>query len=426
MGEHGNGGTGKRVEQPQERGILAGLFDRAGGITRRGFAKGTLATGAAIAAITLVGCSNSDEKRSTSGEPEVVTDSSKIIDALSEYAEADLGIAATQTWSLAVGTMLFHCEGSWAAAMLAPESAVSPNTLGLLSLSSGAVTTIMETPTRGRGYSFFDLRCADGVFAWIEINYATGDWALFGQGLSGGALTGQAVQLDSGDADWEPAPFTCTGSSVIWQKMPMATGTKSSETSTCYRWNVGEAEGTGIWESTGRFATHPRVAGTILTIAPRVRNDEGTYYGMTALDLADAEPKQVDQLVLPASIRPFEAVYTGSVFAFSIEASYDSGGSLGQMGTFIGREGGTYVYFSREPAAQIMFSGSRFLIKTQSAHYLIDTETEQLQGFSSADRSIGLGDFPASEGSTATPLVFATVRDAKGVPASVTARLLTI
>ncbi|MBE6468962.1 MAG: hypothetical protein E7001_03145 [Coriobacteriaceae bacterium] len=402
------------------------MLGRTDGITRRSLAKGTLATGAAIAAITLVGCSNDEGKPPASGEPEVVTDSSKIIDALSEYAEADLGIAATQTWSLPLGTTLFHSEGSWAAAMLTPESAVNPNTLGLLSLSSGSITTVMESPTRGRGYSFHDLRCADGVLAWVEVNYGTRDWALFGQGLSGGALTGQAVQLDSGDADWEPAPFTCTGSSVIWQKMPMATGSKRAETSTCYRWSVGEAEGTGIWESTGRFATHPRVAGTILTIAPRVLNEEGTYYGMTALDLADAEPKQIDQLVLPASIRPFEAVYTGSVFAFSIEASYDSGGSLGQMGTFIGREGGPYVYFSREPAAQIMFEGTRFLIKTQSAHYLIDTEKEQLQGFSSADRSIGLGDFPASEGNAPTPLVFATVRDAKGIPAGVTARLLTI
>lgn len=406
--------------------MTRGAEDRSRGITRRNLAKGALATGAAIAAVTLVGCSSQDGDRASSGEPEVVTDSSKIIDALSEYAEADLGISAVNTWSLAVGTMLFHCEGSWAAAMLAPESAVSPNTLGLLSLASGSVTTVMETPTLGRGYSFFDLRCADGVFAWIEINYGTGDWTLFGQGLSDGALVGQAVRLDSGDADWEPAPFTCTGSSVIWQKMPTATGAKRSEVSTCYRWNVGESEGLGIWESTGRFATHPRVAGTILTIAPRVRNGEGVHYGMTALDLSGTDPKQVDQLVLPASIRPFEAVYTGSAFAFSIEASYDSGGSLGKMGTFIGREGGPYVYFDREPTAQIMFSGSRFLIKTQSAHYLIDTEKEQLQGFSSADRSIGLGDFPASEGAVATPLVFATVRDAKGVPASVTARLLTI
>ena len=73
-----------------------------------------------------------------------------------------------------------------------------------------------------------------------------------------------------------------------------------------------------------------------------------------------------------------------------------------------------------------MFSGSRVLIKTQSAHYLLDTDAEQYQGVSSADRSIGLGDFPASEGEGSTPLVFATVRDAKGLPASVTARVIQI
>lgn len=403
------------------------LFDSAGGISRRSFAAGTIATGAALAAITLVGCSSGQsDQQSTSGAPQVVTDSSKIVDALSEYAEADLGVNATQTWSLPLGTVPFHSEGTWAAVMLAPESATHPNTLGVLSLSSGAITTLIEDATQGRGYSFYDVRCSSGVYAWIEIDYATGAWVLLGQGFKNGALSGQAAQLDSGDADWEPSPFTCTGTSVIWQKMPLASGSKSSETSVAYRWNLGDTQGSGIWESTGRFATHPRVAAGILTIAPRVRGSEGTYYGMTALDLADAEPKQVDQLVLPEPVRPFEAVYTGSAFAFSIEASYDSRGSLGQMGTFIGREGGPYVYFNREPAAQIMFSGSRVLIKTQSAHYLLDTDAEQYQGVSSADRSIGLGDFPASEGEGSTPLVFATVRDAKGLPASVTARVIQI
>ncbi len=49
------------------------------------------------------------------------------------------------------------------------------------------------------------------------------------------------------------------------------------------------------------------------------------------------------QLVLPSSVSPFEAVYMGDTFVFSIEAAYSGVGSLGNMGTYIGNEGGPYL-----------------------------------------------------------------------------------
>ena len=89
-----------------------------------------------------------------------------------------------------MGTVLFHCEGSWAAAMLTPESALHPNTLGVLSLASGALTTVREDAINGRLYTFFDVRCGSSAFAWVEIDYNTRDWKLYGQGFSEGTLTG--------------------------------------------------------------------------------------------------------------------------------------------------------------------------------------------------------------------------------------------
>ena len=71
----------------------------------------------------------------------------------------------------------------------------------------------------------------------------------------------------------------------------------------------------------------------ILTISPRVHNDEGVYYGMTAIDLTDGNNTKRAQLVLPSSVSPFEAVYMGDTFVFSIEATYSGVGSLGNMGT---------------------------------------------------------------------------------------------
>nr|WP_306792796.1 hypothetical protein [Collinsella urealyticum] len=375
--------------------------------------------------MSALGCS-SKAKREEAGEPQVVTDASKIIDALSDFEEADLGVSAAQTWEVPLGTKLYHTGGSWAACMLTPDSAMHPNTLGAFSTASGRTFTLMEEASLGRGYSFYDVRMSESIFAWLEIDYIAGAWALLACPFTDGSISGNPITLDSGDQDWEPASFTCRGSSVIWQKMPQPTGKKRAETSQCLMWTSGNEKGSVLWESTGRFATKPRVAGRSLTIAPRVRNDEGTFYGMTAIDLDDTSHGMLDQLVLPSGIRPFEAVYAQDRFAFSIEASYESGGSLGKMGTFIGREGGSFVFFAREPLAQIMFSGSRFLIKTQSAHYALDIENEKIEGVSGPDRSLGFGEFPASEGEATGVLTYATIRDAKGAPASGMARWLSL
>mgnify|MGYP006917314212 CR=1 FL=1 len=48
----------------------------------------------------------------------------------------------------------------------------------------------------------------------------------------------------------------------------------------------------------GRFASAPRASDGILTISPRVRNDEGVYYGITAIDLTDGNNTKRAQLVL--------------------------------------------------------------------------------------------------------------------------------
>ena len=381
------------------------------GVTRRRFVRGTVAAaGAGMAAIALSSCSSGGDSQQEDGEPQVVTDSSQIVAVLDgDYENVSNSLSASSTWSLPLGTMLFHNGGNtWAAAMLTPESATSVNTVGVLSLSSGNLTTLLDVASLGASYSFFDVRCSDQVYAWIEINYTDGSWVLLGQGLSNGALYGSPVQLDSGDSDWEPPRFTVWNSSVIWQKMPLASGNRTTEYSHCYIWTVGSSEG------------------SVLTIVPRVREGSGVYYGMTAVDITSSSYDQIDQLVLPRTVSPFDATYMNDQFVFSIEASYSGVGSLGNMGTFIGKEGGPYLYLRREPLAQVAGNGSRYLVKSQASHFVIDTEAQSYAVLTSPDRSIDYGDFPATEGASSQFLTFATVRDDTGVPASVTARVFSI
>lgn len=397
------------------------------GITRRRFVAGSAAaTAAAAAAVSLAGCSGDSNGNETTGEPQVIEDDSLIIDALDEYKGVDNTLKAANTWTLPLGTQLFHSDGVWSAAMMTPESAVSVNTIGVLSLTSGNLITLVETPTKGSRYSFFEVRCGSGVFAWTEIDYATLSWSLLAATYADGQIVGEPIELDNGDADWDPAPFTAIGSTVYWLKMPSLSGSHTSDASHCYRRSIEDDAHQEIYESPGRFATHPRVCNGILTIAPRVRADEGTYYGITAIDITDTNFRRVDQLVLPAGVRPFEAVYMGDSFAFAIEASYSGSGSLGNMGTFIGREGGPFIYIGREPAACPAGKGSVYLVKARSSHFVIDTEEQTYATLSCPDRSLDYGDYPASEGTCDQFVTFATIKNREGIPTDVIARVFTL
>ena len=183
----------------------------------------------------------------------------------------------------------------------------------------------------------------------------------------------------------------------------------------------GDAKAKDLYESPGRFATWPRVSGGYLTIAPRVNTEEGTFYGITALDLDGG--KMVDQLVMPQNVSPFEAVYMNGTFAFSVEANYGYGGGLGNMGTFIGREGGPFVYLSREPLACVAGKGSRYLIKARSSHFVVDTEAKTYAILPAPDKATDYGDYHASEGETDRFVTFATVRGDNGLPAAVQVRV---
>ena len=103
------------------------------GISRRGFVLGGAAAGAAT---VLAGCS---KKTGTSddaaGEPQVIKDDSKIVSITDEYEAVDIDLEPAASWTLPLGTLLYYCDGDYAAAMMAPASALHANTLGVLILA---------------------------------------------------------------------------------------------------------------------------------------------------------------------------------------------------------------------------------------------------------------------------------------------------
>ena len=179
---------------------------------------------------------------------------------------------------------------------------------------------MLEEGITGQGYAVSEARITDDLVTWVEVHNSTDVWAFYACRFTGTPITltsAGLVKLGEGDSEWLAPSFDASGSQVVWQVMPDPSGSHSKEHSHAYLWTLGSSEGTEVWDSPGRFACAPSISNGVLTIAPRVKADEGVYYAITALSMA-GQRAQIDQLVMPASVKPFFATYTSLGFAFSV------------------------------------------------------------------------------------------------------------
>lgn len=391
-------------------------------MTRRGLLRGLAFAGATTAVVSILpGCSHDDGEAAS--DPVEVDDSSAT-NVLDSYSEADLSLSEGSTWSLPLGTVLHVGEGTYVPATRAGASATPMVRACALSTQSGQLSEVVPKPIgKGSNLVIYDVRCSDSVFAWVELDLMDHSWSLYASGFSNGALNGSASTLWQADSDYDPPLFACTGSTVIWQVMPSTSGSKTSEHSTCYLWHSGDSSAKAAVDSPGRFATAPAVSGGAVTLTPRVRADEGTFYGITAYSLDNDMAQTVDQLVMPEGVKPFHAVRINNRFAFSVEASYSSGGLLAGMGTYVGTGSGPFVVLSREPAAEMAGKGDKLIIKSRASYFVIDMSASTYSVLAAANRCIDYGEYPAREGETDTFVTYAAVKDPEtGYPASVTVR----
>ena len=399
---------------------------RQGGVSRRSFFKtGVVAASAAATVGVLAGCTNSAQDAGDTAEPvDVSEDTGTSI--LDTFASVDLPYSASNEWTLPLGNVLHPAEGVWLPVTTAGAFANPMVVASALSTSSGELKEVVAKAVTGTTTSvIYSVACSDSVYAWVELDVITRRWSLFASAFSNGALTGEIQTLWQADSDWDPAPVACSGTSVIWQVQPSASGSKTAESSYCYLWTVGSSDAHAVVESPGRFATSPTICGNWVVLAPRVRASEGTYYGVTAYAIDDGLQTRVDQLVMPASVRPFRACRMGEKFVVSVAANYSSGGLLGKMGTYIGASDGSDVlYLAREPfECAAAGKGGVYFIKSRSSYIVANVNDQTYSVLSSVDRSVDYGEYPARVGECDTFVTFSSVKDATtGYPASVIVR----
>ena len=333
------------------------------------------------------------------------------------------------SYTLPVGCNVYaDCE-TRAAVVQANQGARPFTVVGCLDYATAEYTVVIPHPVSGDDFAPSEARCTDTLIAWVEVNNATDAWALYAAPFGGQIIsvnTPGLVKLAEGDGEWLPPQFDVAGTTVVWQVMPDPSGSFVTSYSHAYLWTLGAYEGTEVYESPGRFACEPNISGGILTLAPRIKPDEGVYYGLKAFDL-DHGRTLVDEQEMPVSIRPFRATRIGDTFAFSVEANYGYGGLLGNMGYYIGRGGGPFDYVAREPSAQVNFVGGRYIVKSQLSYFVVDLEHKTYARIAAASGCVDYGDYPATAGTVGQFVTYTAVKDSStGVPNGVLVRLFTL
>lgn len=104
----------------------------------------------------FAGCSKKTGTSDDAAGEQVIKDDSKIVSITDEYEAVSIDLEPAASWTLPLGTLLYYCDGDYAAAMMAPASARHANTLGVLNLGDGSLTTLIGGPSKVRGIR---LRC---------------------------------------------------------------------------------------------------------------------------------------------------------------------------------------------------------------------------------------------------------------------------
>ena len=389
-------------------------------LTRRGFIK---TTGAAAAIVSLLpGCSQPAEVEIE--DEAVIIEEDDAVDVTDSYEETDLALELVDAYELPLGSVLHAAEGNWIPVTSVGKAAAPMVFASALSLSSGNLYEVIPSPiTASPNMVIYDIRCSDELFAWVEASTVTREWVLYAAAFADGELASDASALWQGDANWDPPGFAVSGKTVIWQVRPSTSGDKTAESSYCYLWKYGSTSAVAVVESPGRFACPPSVSNGIVTLAPRVRPEDGVYYGVTSYLLENDLKTMVDRIVFPASVRPFQCCRVGERIVTSIEASYDSGGLLGKMGTYIKDGSNGFVRLSREPVCGSCGHGDLVITKSRASYFTMDVAQKSYAILSATDRCVDYGEYPARSGECSSFVTYATVKDSnEGYPSYVSVR----
>ena len=303
-------------------------------VSRRAFLFGTAAVGTAAAAagLGLTGCESIGADSGAVSYlkvPETSLVTMNDFEALDSY---DDRIQLVNTYEIPYGTLLWANDEEVAACLL-PTSSGSPLTqIGLLFFGNGNLDTIVSNAVGASDHhEIYDVRATAKGLIWTEANILRGTWRIYTAALSEGALSGDPVLVEEGDAAYETPMLAVSDSRAFWQVVPR-TPNDAGLTSRLMSSEFGRNTATCVYENVRRMGTPPYSSGESVTIAPRL-DESTTYFRLTNINALKGETN--DTMTLPGGMKPLEAGYGKTGFMFSFANIYDYGEGISNLGTYV-------------------------------------------------------------------------------------------
>lgn len=320
-------------------------------ITRRHFLYG-LASVATLAALGGGGYAISQVAGSDSGNvttlkvPESAVFSS---DDCTQIEDASSVAALVSSQELAYGTLIWANSDTTAACLIPAETAKPLAQVGLLSLTSGTCTTVIEHAVgEDEGFEIYDVRSCDDGLIWAEADILEGIWRVYHATLDG-MVVGTPVLAEEGTSEWEMPMLATAGGYAFWQKLPNPEGSAQLENSTLTRAAFGSSSSEVVYSSSGRFSCAPCSTRDAVICAPRA-DVSGTYYQLTRIEASSGQV--ADALVLPASMKPYELGFSDAGFSFAFDGIYNYGDGIANLGTYTPAEAVTTGILGNGTAAE--------------------------------------------------------------------------
>ena len=415
VGSGGSGGGGIHVPTPNGGEVL---------LTRRHFlfgAIGVTALAAAGGAASVV----LKQREEAAGNVTVLevpasavtalnTSASESAFTLVEDASARMGLSVRA--ELPYGSLVWASGDDVAACLLPTEEAKPLAQVGLLSLGSGNLSTVLERAVgQEEGFEIYDVRATASGLVWTEADILDGLWRVYTARLADG-VAGDPHLVDEGDGQWETPTIAAAGAYAFWQVLPKVDGDYSAEDSLVKRASLGSGDVDTVYTSHGRPCTPPYALADSVVITPRA-DTAGTYYQLTHLDAASGNV--LDTMVLPRSMRPLEAGYGDNGFSFSFDAWYNYGDGISQIGTYTPASRVTdgnysdapWFSFSLAPTAAPAWCGGCFIVKSKRTVCGIDLKTNEYFALQPENGADDYGEYLATTGSQGSIVTYANIDD---------------
>ena len=377
-----------------------GPFD----LSRRHFLIGAAGV-AAVAAVGAGGSFIADQLKSRD-DIDVLDVPEEAVSVSNDFAEVDVdaNMALVGSFELPYGTMVWANSDSVAVCLVPGETSSPLSTVQLLWLGSGVTSTVLETAIgQDEGFCIYDARGTESGLVWVEADILEGTWRVYTAKLADGMLQDAVVADERSVADWETPQVAAVGEKAYWQVLPQTDGEHRADASELRACTMGGSDAHTVFESNGRMCTPPYPTESGIVITPRA-NASGVYYQLTYID-SDSE-SVMDTMTLPASMRPLEAAYGATGFAFSFDAIYNYGGGIAQLGTYTPlvdtREGdysaAPWFRYARTPTAPPAWCGKFFVVKATSYVVCVDLATKSYCGLGVENGAEDYGDYLATTG----------------------------